>query len=114
MDFLDLVNRRLDHIQAYFSEQHYLDHPGMAKRWVQNWGSQACSDITQEMIEQFALKRAKVSAYVANKEIKSLRATFRFGKKKKWIAPISRSELSRGFWGTRTVRQLRSIVLEHI
>jgi integrase len=86
MDFLELVNRRLDHIKAYFSEPHYFDHRGMAKRWVQNWGSELCGDITQEVIERFALKRLKVSPHVANKEIKSLRATFRFGKKKKWIA----------------------------
>lgn len=26
MEFLDLVNRRLDHIKAYNSERHYTDH----------------------------------------------------------------------------------------
>jgi hypothetical protein len=32
MGCLELVNRRLDHVKAYFSEQHYLEHRGMAKR----------------------------------------------------------------------------------
>jgi len=37
------------------------------------------------MIEKFVLKRNKVSAFTANKEIRYLRATFNFGKKKKLI-----------------------------
>jgi integrase len=37
------------------------------------------------MINIFILERNKVSAYTANKEIRLLRATFNFGKKKKYI-----------------------------
>lgn len=36
------------------------------------------------MVEQFVLKRSKVSSDTANKEIRYLRATFNFGKKKGW------------------------------
>jgi len=86
MEFSELVNRRLDHVKVYHSERYYSDYCYLAKRWVQCWGQLQCSEITSEIIEQFVLKRAKqVSAHTANVEIRCLRATFNFGKKKKWI-----------------------------
>ena len=45
----------------------------------------SCSQITEDMVEDFVMERAKVSAYTANKEIRYLRATFNLGRKKKWI-----------------------------
>ncbi len=86
MGFLELVNRRLDYVQAYNSERHYTDMKYMAKRWVLVWGKMAADEITPEMVQKFVLKRAKVSAYVANKEIRHLRALFNYSKKLKWIA----------------------------
>ena len=85
MDFLELVNLRLDHIKAYNSEQHYADYHSRAKRWVQLWSHLKCSEITREMIQAFILKRSRVSAYTANKELRSLRSLFNFGKKQSWI-----------------------------
>ncbi len=50
------------------------------------WNIQlTCNEITARMIEQFIIRRNKVSHYVANKEIRSLKATFNFGLKKKLI-----------------------------
>lgn len=86
MAFLELVNRRLDHVQAYNSKRHYQDHFYMARRWVGLWGELLCSQITQEMIERFVLARSKISACTANKEIRYLRATFNYGLKKRLIA----------------------------
>ena len=37
------------------------------------------------MIQEFVLERKKVSPNAANKDIRYLRATFNFGKKRKWI-----------------------------
>jgi integrase len=37
------------------------------------------------MVERFILERSRVSAFTANKEIRYLKATFNFGKKKGWI-----------------------------
>ena len=85
MAFLELVNRRLDHVQAYHSKRHYEDYFYMARRWVKRWKNLACNEVTQEMIERFVLQRRKVSADTANKEIRYLKATFNFGKKRKWI-----------------------------
>jgi integrase len=85
MAFLDLANGRLDYVKAYNSLTHYRDYLYMARRWVKKWGELACSQITQDMIQQFVLKRAKVSPYCANKEIRYLRATFNFGMKRKLI-----------------------------
>lgn len=34
MDFLEMVNLKLDYVQAYNSEKHYLDFKYMSKRWV--------------------------------------------------------------------------------
>ena len=86
MDFSELVNRRLDHIKAYNSESHYRDHIYMAKRWIIHWQHLRCTDITREMLQRFVMARAAVSSHTANKELRFLRATFNFGKKREWIA----------------------------
>ena len=86
MGFLELVNRRLDHVEVYNSERHYQDYRYLAKRWVMLWGRLNCGEVTGEMIQQFVLKRSKVSPDTANKDIRYLRATFNFGKKRRWIA----------------------------
>jgi len=83
MGFLELVNIRLDYVKAYNSADHYQDYVYMARRWIKNWGKLACAELTAEMIEKFIIKRSRVSHYVANKEIRCLRATFNFAEKKK-------------------------------
>lgn len=86
MVFLDLVNYRLDHVKAYNSERHYRDYLYMARRWIERWGDLFCSAITDDMIRDFVTERSAKSSHTANKEIRYLRATFNFGKKKKrWI-----------------------------
>src|SRR5438874_4537804 len=47
-----------------------------------SWGELSCSDISQEAIERFVLERRRCSSHTANKEIRYLRATFNFGKKR--------------------------------
>ncbi|MEW6290960.1 MAG: site-specific integrase [Thermodesulfobacteriota bacterium] len=86
MGFLELVNRRLDHVKAYNSDRHYVEYCYMAKRWVALWGHLPCSAISQRQLEDFILKRSKVSSFTANKEIRYLRALFNFGKKKRLIS----------------------------
>jgi len=86
MGFLDLVNRRLDHVRDYNSDRHYTDYRYLANRWTQRWGHLRCREITEEMIRDFVVERSSVSSHTANKEIRYLRATFNFGGKKKgWI-----------------------------
>ena len=85
MGFLELVNRRLDYVKEYDSEKHYTDSVYMAKRWTQRWGDLLCSEVTEEMVQRFVLERKSVSSETANKEIRYLKATFNFGKKKKCI-----------------------------
>ena len=85
IDFLKLVNRRLDHLKAYNSEKHYEDYRYLAAKWAQQWGQLKASDVTPEMIEHYILQRSQVSAHTANKELRSLRSLFNFGKKKKLI-----------------------------
>lgn len=85
MGFRELVNRRLDFVQAYNSLSHYKDHVYMADRWLKQWEKKACSEITSDDVQAFMIKRKKVSAYTANKELRYLRAIFNFGIKRKWI-----------------------------
>ncbi|WP_035241959.1 site-specific integrase [Desulfobacter vibrioformis] len=88
MDFLELVNRRLDHIKEYNSEQHYEGHIYYARKWCAYWGDKKCSDITVDMVQSFLLKRKRdVSAVTANKELRLLRSLFNFGIKapRNWI-----------------------------
>lgn len=85
MDFLELINHRLDHVKAYNSECHYQEHIYMARKWVKNWGQLICEQITPQLVSKFIIKRSKVSNFVANKEIRYLRATFNFGIRKNFI-----------------------------
>ena len=85
MGFLELVNRRLDHVKSYNSAKHYNDSRYLARRWTERWGGLTCAQITQEMVELFVLERSGLSAHAANKEIRYLRTTFNLGKRKKWI-----------------------------
>jgi len=85
MGFLDLVNRRLDHLQAYTSFRYYRDTKYLAAQWIKAWGKLNCDDINTEMIQDYVLKRSKVSKYTGNKELRLLRALFNFGVKKKYI-----------------------------
>jgi len=85
MGFLELVNRRLDHMKAYNSKAHYDDYRYRCKPWVQLWGHLECGEITREIIQAFILKRSKVSACTANRDMVSLRSLFNFGRKQNWI-----------------------------
>ena len=85
MSFLELVNRRLDHLEAYNSRKHYEDYRYLATKWVQRWGQLKSSEISTEMIERYILQRSRISPHTANKELRSLRSMFNFGKKRKLI-----------------------------
>jgi len=79
MVFLDLVNLRLDHVKAYNSASHYGTYSYMAKRWTGKWEKVPCSQMTRDMIQQHMLERRQISAFTANKDLRYLRATFRYG-----------------------------------
>ena len=83
---LDLINLRLDHVKAYNSGSHYNTYKYQARRWVKLWGDLPCGQITQAMVQQHLLKRKRISAYTANKELRYLRATFNFGVRQKLIS----------------------------
>ena len=88
MDFLELVNRRLDYIKEYNSDRHYSDHIYYAKRWCSYWGKKKCNELTLDMIQSFLLKRKRdVSPITANKELRLLRSLFNYGMKapRRWI-----------------------------
>jgi integrase len=83
--FLELVNRRLDHVKAYNSASHYKDHVYMAKRWAKEWGNRGSDGISTDEIEAFVLRRSEVSPYTANHDLRCLRALFNFGLKRRWV-----------------------------
>jgi integrase len=86
IDFLELVNRRLDHIEAYKSGNYYEEHVYLARRWVKEWKGLQCGEITNEMVESFLRRLARrVSPTTANKHLRYLRAAFNLGVKKRWI-----------------------------
>ena len=85
MAFLELVNRRLDHVKAYNSATHYETYFYTARGWIKRWKDNFCGEISEQMVRDFLLERSKVSAYTANRELRYLRATFNFGKKRKLI-----------------------------
>ncbi|MBF0227593.1 MAG: site-specific integrase, partial [Desulfobacterales bacterium] len=83
--FLEMINLRLDHVKAYNSQKHYGEHYYLAKKWVKIWGKLDCKQISQAMVEGYIFERKKISAFVANKEIRYLRAAFNFAKAKNFI-----------------------------
>jgi integrase len=85
MEFFDLGTLWLDHLKAYDTEKHYTDMRYHVKRWVKMWNGLYCSQINQDMVQRFLLKRRRVSAVTANKELRCLRAVFNYGIKKKYI-----------------------------
>ncbi len=84
--FLELVNLRLDFVKAYRSEEHYHANVYLARRWVKNWGGLDCRAIRADMVQKFLLGRRQVSPFTANKDLRHLRATFNYLKKKGYIA----------------------------
>ncbi len=85
MDFLELVNRRLDHVKAYNSERHYGDHIYLARRWVKEWNGMRCSEVNRDKVQAYLLKRVQISPFTANKDLRYIRALFNFGVSREWI-----------------------------
>ena len=85
MAFLELLNRRLDHVESYNSESHFQDVKYHCLRWQKQWKGMSCGEITSDKIEVYLKKRLRVSAHVANKELQYLRATFNYGVKKSLV-----------------------------
>jgi len=83
--FLELLNRRLDHVESYNSESHFQDVKYHCLRWQKQWKGMSCKEITSDRVEIYLKKRLQVSAHVANKELQYLRATFNFGVKKSLV-----------------------------
>ncbi len=52
---------------------------GLAKRLAKEWRGLKSAEITKAMLQKYLLKRAKVSAITANKELRYVRALFNFG-----------------------------------
>jgi integrase len=86
MDFLKLINRRLDYVKNFNSENHFRDTLYHARRWIKEWKGLMCTNISNDMIESHIIKRSIVSACVANKELQYLRALFNYGIKRRLIA----------------------------
>jgi integrase len=85
MAFLVLVNRRLDQLKAYNSQRHYTDHFYMARKWIGEWKDLSCEEVSRDKIQNYLLKRAQVSPFTANKDLRYLKALFNFGISRNWI-----------------------------
>ena len=85
MGFLELVNKKLDHVKAYNSESHYRDFFYNARRWIKKWEKLTCREISKDMVQNFILERNQVSACTANQDLRYLRSAFNYGKKRQFI-----------------------------
>lgn len=82
MDFLMLVNLRLDDVKQRLSNEHYMDTLYHARRWTQKWSGLTCSEVTIELITILRDERSLVSNQTANKELRYLRSLFNWGVRK--------------------------------
>ena len=85
MAFLELVNKRLDAVKSYNSMKHYRDTVYISKNWAKKWKGLLCSEISRDMVENYMIKRSRISNYTANKDLRYLRSLFNFGIKRGWI-----------------------------
>lgn len=92
MDFLILVNLRLDEVKQRLSHDHYMDTLYHAHRWTKRWSGLSCGNITVELITLLRDERSKISNQTANKELRILNSLFAWGVLKKYIDdnPVSR------------------------
>ena len=97
MDFLTLVNRRLDEVKQRLSYEHYMDTVYHARRWATRWSGLSCSDITIQLITELRDERSRISNQTANKELRYLRSLFNWGMKKCYIIdnPANRVDMMR-------------------
>lgn len=97
MDFLMLVNLRLDEVQQRLSDDHYKDTLYHARRWAKRWSGLCCSEITIELITSLRDERSKISHQTANKELRYLRSLFNWGTRKGFVFdnPASRVDMMR-------------------
>jgi len=53
-------------MKSYNSEAHFKDVLYHSRKWVKEWKELNCNDITSTMIEDYIIRRSKVSPIVAN------------------------------------------------
>jgi integrase len=85
MDFLELLNLRLDEVKQRLSHEHYMDTFYHAKRWAKRWSSLNCAEISIELITELRDERSNISNQTANKELRHLRSLFNWGTRKGYI-----------------------------
>lgn len=85
MDFLTLLNLRLDEVKQRLSQEHYMDTVYQARRWALRWSGLTCTEITIELITQLRDERSTISNQTANKELRYLRSLFNWGIRKGYI-----------------------------
>lgn len=93
MDFLTLINRRMDYLKDRTTSRHCVDSLYRARVWVEWWGGLSVEELSQEMIEKFLVERKQVSTGTANTELKCLKALFNFAIKRKWISANPAAEI---------------------
>lgn len=81
INFLTLVNKRLDYVNSHNSMSHYRNYRYNARRWVRKWGRLMCGELTRDMVQRHINERLNISPYTANQDLRYLRATFNFGKR---------------------------------
>jgi len=74
--FSQLVNKRLDHVQAYCTKSHYKQNIAFLRKF-EDWGDLDISQITKDMIKQ-RLKDlvAHIPPYSVNKHLVALKSVF--------------------------------------
>ena len=85
MAFSDLAEKRLDYLEAYTTTRHYRNNVYLVKKWIQEWGTLNCSEISTDMVQEYLFTRRKVAASVANYDLRHLRVVFNYGVEKGWI-----------------------------
>ena len=82
-DFIDLCDKRLKELKLKRSDKFFKENEKFIKNLILIWGNK--KEITRKDVEEFLNERAKHSPFVANKELRFIKALFNHGVNREWF-----------------------------
>jgi len=74
-----MAERRLEHIRAYCSDQHFQDSKIMLRHFCEEWGHLPVSCITKRMVREWALSKVgKLTNNNINRHLRALKSLMQF------------------------------------
>ncbi len=83
LDFLRLCKGRLRDVKARRTRKYLKENVAVIKKLIKLWGRE--KTILRDQVEDYLMEVATKSAFVANKELRFIKALFNFGIEREWF-----------------------------